>query len=331
MLFSIFDQSILDTTKPRQQLDDDAYALRAIATCAHNANIKLIERMRQGSDGLKEIARNSLSQLEQAVQIPPHHKLWDMTEVDYRYHQETIADAIQQYRGHTERDLEDLQLLREQTALQASLIWQQQMQICKLNEAYLQLSDERERIVLADNRLVHEGMEHISTMMSSLQESLQQRHEVLAANMDPINSPMIAETIRKLKTALHELHIRNAQLVMRNDELQFHLSFMPPKMLSTIIQAGRERSQYYEKQRVYPHYLHPSGGEYIFMRSELNDKVADQVRRCAKVTSVTELLREADDTLDYLKSHNGIVDQPINDDENIVEAHNISRERGEWI
>ncbi len=30
MLFSIFDQSILDTTKSRQQLDDDAYALRAI-------------------------------------------------------------------------------------------------------------------------------------------------------------------------------------------------------------------------------------------------------------------------------------------------------------
>jgi hypothetical protein len=28
---------------------------------------------------------------------------------------------------------------------------------------------------------------------------------------------------------------------------------------------------------------------------------------------------EADDTLEYLKSHNGIVDQPINDDENIVE------------
>ena len=30
MLFSIFDQSILDTTKTRQQLDGDAYALRAI-------------------------------------------------------------------------------------------------------------------------------------------------------------------------------------------------------------------------------------------------------------------------------------------------------------
>ncbi len=49
-----------------------------------------------------------------------------MTNIDYRYHQESIADAIEQYCGHTERDLEDLQLLREQTALQASLIWEQQ-------------------------------------------------------------------------------------------------------------------------------------------------------------------------------------------------------------
>ncbi len=43
------------------------------------------------------------------------------------------------------------------------------------------------------------------------------------------------------------------------------------------------------------------------------------MRRCATVTSVNKLLFEADETLEYLKSHNGIVDQPINDDENIVE------------
>ncbi len=93
------------------------------------------------------------------------------------------------------------------------------MQICKMNEAYLQLSDEKKRIVLADNRLVHEGMEHITSTMSSLQESMRQRHEVLASNMDPINSPLIAETIRKLKTALQELHTHNAHLVMRHNEL----------------------------------------------------------------------------------------------------------------
>ena len=44
MLFSIFDQSILDITKPRQQLDEDDHALRAIVACAQDANIKLIEK-----------------------------------------------------------------------------------------------------------------------------------------------------------------------------------------------------------------------------------------------------------------------------------------------
>ncbi len=87
MLFSIFDQSVLDTTKPRQQLDENAYALRAIVACAQDANIKFIERMRQGNDGLKEIARASLEQLEQVVQLPPHQELWQMQSIDYKYHQ----------------------------------------------------------------------------------------------------------------------------------------------------------------------------------------------------------------------------------------------------
>jgi hypothetical protein len=287
MLFSIFDQSILDTTKPRQQLDEDAYALRAIVACAQDANIKLIERMRKGNDGLKEIARASLQQLEQVVQLPPHHELWQMQPIDYQYHRDRIVDAIKQYRGHTERDLEDLQLLREQTALQASLIWEQQMQICEMNEAYLQLSDEKKLLILADNRAVHEGMEHISKMMSSLQETLQLKHQVHAKAMGPINSQLIAQAIRKLKTALQELHIRNEQLVMRNNELQLIETFTPPKMADAIEQARHGRSRYYENQRADPHYLHLSGGEYIFMRHEASDSITDKMRRCATVTSVT--------------------------------------------
>ncbi len=42
MLFSIFDQSTLDLTKSRQQLDEEAYSLRALVTCAQGANAKLI-------------------------------------------------------------------------------------------------------------------------------------------------------------------------------------------------------------------------------------------------------------------------------------------------
>jgi hypothetical protein len=118
MLFSIFDQSILDLTKSRQQLDKDDYAIRAIVACAQDANIELIEKMRKGKDGLHEIAKASLKQLEQAVQLPPHDDLYNMSPIiDYSYYQDRIADAVKQYRGHTERDLEDLQMLREQTAL----------------------------------------------------------------------------------------------------------------------------------------------------------------------------------------------------------------------
>jgi hypothetical protein len=124
MLFSIFNQSILDPTKSRQQLDEEAYPLLALVTCAQDANAGLIEKMRKGSDGIKNIARASLKQLKQAVQIPPLDSLYNMSQVDYLWHQESIAEAIKQYRGHTERDLDDLQLLREQTTLQASLIWE---------------------------------------------------------------------------------------------------------------------------------------------------------------------------------------------------------------
>jgi hypothetical protein len=64
MLFSIFDQSAMDMTRPRRQLEGDDYAVRAIVACAQDSNVKLIERMRQGNNGLKEIARASLKQLE---------------------------------------------------------------------------------------------------------------------------------------------------------------------------------------------------------------------------------------------------------------------------
>ncbi len=75
MLFSNFDQSILDLTKSRRQLGEDDYALRAIVACAQDANVKLIDKMRIGNNGLKEIAKASLKQLEQVVQLPPHESM----------------------------------------------------------------------------------------------------------------------------------------------------------------------------------------------------------------------------------------------------------------
>jgi hypothetical protein len=94
MLFSIFDQSILDLTKSRQQLDEGAYSLRALVACAQDANTKLIERMKKGNNGIQNIARASLKQLEHVVQMPPLDSMYNMSQLDYEFHQERIALAI---------------------------------------------------------------------------------------------------------------------------------------------------------------------------------------------------------------------------------------------
>ncbi len=43
------------------------------------------------------------------------------------------------------------------------------------------------------------------------------------------------------------------------------------------------------------------------------------MQRCASIVSWNDLYHEVDEALEYLKSHNGIVDQPINDNDNIIE------------
>ncbi len=121
--------------------------------------------------------------------------------------------------------------------------------------------------------------------MSSLQDGLQKRHDVLVENLDRIDSPMIAESIRKLKTALQELHTRNAQLVMRNEKLNQQLSFVPPDMWDVIATMPRHHQHHHENQRADPHYLqHLSRGEYLFTRCEPGSIPVDRMQRCAAVT-----------------------------------------------
>jgi hypothetical protein len=87
-----------------------------------------------------------------------------------------------------------------------------------------------------------------------------------------------------------------------------------------VAEATKKQSPRYEQQWADPHYLHPSAGEYMFIRHEPDSGiVVERMRRCAAVTSVKELLLEVDGVLEYLKSHNGIVDQPINENKNVVE------------
>jgi hypothetical protein len=44
------------------------------------------------------------------------------------------------------------------------------------------------------------------------------------------------------------------------------------------------------------------------------------MQRCASIMSLSDVYQETDEVLEYLKSHNGIVDQPINGNDNIIEG-----------
>jgi hypothetical protein len=163
-----------------------------------------------------------------------------------------------------------------------------------MNKAYLEISDEKERVVLADNRPALEGIKHITTMMTELQQALQKRHDLIDANMDRIDRPRITSSIQKLKFALQELQIRNAHLVMRNEKLNRQLSFMPPEMWDVVVEATRRQSPRYEQQWVDPHYLHPSAGEYTFIRHDERyiSTVAERMQRCASIVSLNDVWQE---------------------------------------
>ena len=71
MLFAIFDQSILDLTKNRHSTDEKIHSIRALATCAQDANHKLIERMRKGGDGIKDMPKPLSTNLNEVFKC--HH------------------------------------------------------------------------------------------------------------------------------------------------------------------------------------------------------------------------------------------------------------------
>jgi hypothetical protein len=66
----------------------------------------------------------------------------------------------------------DQQLLREQTTLLASLVFEQQTHICDLNDRYLRLLEEKRQLVQVDDTKIHNDVDTIVDTMKILQEAL---------------------------------------------------------------------------------------------------------------------------------------------------------------
>jgi hypothetical protein len=162
------------------------------------------------------------------------------------------------------RDHDDLLLLREQGSPLTNLVWEQQIQICNLNDKYLRLLEERKNLVDMSHKPVYDSVDLINDAMTilyerinSLQQMLDNRHDDMSYVLTPVDTVKIMHTMNNLKEALLELTAQNADLVRRNNRLTIELSFMPPKMHEQIMQAKKSHSKIYLEQRTDPHYLVP--------------------------------------------------------------------------
>jgi hypothetical protein len=227
-----------------------------------------------------------------------------------------------QFKNHVSRNNHDQHLLREQTTLLASLAFEQQIHIWDLNDRYLRLFEEKKQLVQVDDKKIHNDMDTIINTMKTLQETLNQCHDTESKILESIDMSKIMSTMTKLKIALSEISTRNAQLVMRNDKLRLQWPFMPPQMWNQICDARDNKSQHYRDQRTDPHHLIPERNtNFFFDRADPNDLRVSRLQRYTAVTSVTDLLQEVDETMEYVRAHSGVeIDYSQEDGEIAKEA-----------
>ena len=314
MLFAIFDQSVMDLNKPVSDNLAENAALRAMVTYTGDDSVHQFSLLKEGKGGLTKGLVSALQQLNKVTQLPAERELWTMREADIQSRKDDIAEAITQYEDHIKRDHANMHLLREQITLMAHLNWEQQVHICDLNERYLRLVEERNQIAQLSDKPIYDSVDIIVNTMKTLQESLNQRLMKMSNILTPVDMTKIMTSMTKLKSALSEVTIRNAQLAMRNNELIHELSFMPPAMREKIVQAKNGHSRFFSEQRTNPHYLVPEKKtEFIFEPADTNDPIVSKLQNCATVFSVQELLNEINDVMNFIESMKDVTDDLFED------------------
>ena len=308
MLASIFDQSVMDFTKPNNGNLANNRALRAMVWHTKDDNAHQFLPMEEGGRNLAKGLTSTLQKLKQVAQLPNEQVLLSWEDGDIGLYHEEIAEAIAQYESHVRRDHDNMILLREQNAILARLVWEQQIQICDLNERYLHVAEETSKLVHTEDQLISDNMIDITTLMMSLKDSLQQRQQKVDEVSSPIDLSKIATTINKLKSALLDIDVTNTSLVKKNNSLVVELSFMPEGMREKIRGAPIKR----ENQRTDPHYLVPDGNKFVFQRANPSDPIVAELQTGSHYRSVDHLLREADDVMNIINGTQSDANQGMN-------------------
>jgi hypothetical protein len=128
--------------------------------------------MEEGGKALARGLTSALQKLKQAAQLPDEDTLAYMRDVDIDAHNAEIAEAIAQYESHARRDHASIILAREQSAILAHLAWEQQIHVCDLTERYLQLAEEKEKLVEVEDATILEHMIDMTTLFANMRDSL---------------------------------------------------------------------------------------------------------------------------------------------------------------
>jgi hypothetical protein len=187
MLASIFDQSVMDLHKPVSTNMADNEALRAMVYHTKHDKTHQFLPMEEGRKGLTKGLTSALQKLRQLAQLPDERTLIRMNDLDIESKNVEIDEAISQYEGHVKRDNDSIIMLREQNAIMARIVHEQQIHICDLNERYLlKLEGEKEREG-EDHMSMQNDIFDLGTIMARLETSLKKRQEKVSKIFTPIN------------------------------------------------------------------------------------------------------------------------------------------------
>ena len=316
MLASIFDQSVMDLNKPVSTNIADNEALRAMVYHTKDDKTHQFHSMEEGRKGLTKGLMSALQKLKQVAKLPDEKTLFRMNSLDIESQNAEIAEAITQYEDHVKRDHDNMIMLREQNALMARLVWEQQIHICDLNERYLQMVEENKRLTERDDMSIQNDIFDIAEIMKNLEKSLKQRQEEVSKIFTPIDFQQIKSTMTKLKSALISINMQNTQLVKKNNSLTLQLSMVTEEMRKQITQAIQSHSSIVTNQRTDPHCLVPEREtRFVFQRSVPNDPIVSELQRCNHFSSVDHLLNEVEDVMNIIKSSDTNVDVDVGIDE----------------
>ncbi len=202
--------------------------------------------------------------------------------------------VLQNFERQMKLDYTAYERERQQNVLIARLNYEQQLHIHNVNEECLSISNQRQEIVEKAMGLdVQLKVSQIKETIKELQGSLAHQCQELTHGLSPLDTTTIMETLVKLRDALKDATYQNTYLVMQNNELSLHNSFMTTAQIAAIQKAKAEQTETYRLQRENPHYIVPiGGGKVTFKRFD------EQFIPTSTCISTEDLLREVDEVIE---------------------------------